>query len=195
MAEPKTVARPYAEAAFKIADAAGRRVEWSAMLSALAQVSADARVRTEIGDPSRSAEQVSGLFLSILAGKLDGDAENFVRVLAENGRLELLEEVRGQFDELRNTREGVVEADVYTAFELDAGQLAALVAGLEKRTSDLGITLARWGVPSGPYLVLPLLGPSTVRDASMIWKRISSASATASCAISICHHDAWKPVR
>lgn len=134
MAEPKTVARPYAEAAFKIADAAGRRVEWSAMLSALAQVSADARVRTEIGDPSRSAGQVSGLFLSILAGKLDGDAENFVRVLAENGRLELLEEVRGQFDELRNMREGVVEADVYTAFELDAGQLAALVAGLEKRT-------------------------------------------------------------
>ena len=45
----------------------------------------------------------------------------------------------------------------------------ATPAGLEKRTSDLGITLARWGVPSGPYLVLPLLGPSTVRDASMIW--------------------------
>jgi phospholipid-binding lipoprotein MlaA len=41
--------------------------------------------------------------------------------------------------------------------------------GLEKHTTDLGIVLARWGVPSGPYLVLPGMGPSTVRDAAMIW--------------------------
>jgi phospholipid-binding lipoprotein MlaA len=36
--------------------------------------------------------------------------------------------------------------------------------GLERHTQDFGLTLGRWGVPSGPYLVLPLLGPSTVRD-------------------------------
>ena len=36
--------------------------------------------------------------------------------------------------------------------------------GIEKQNQDLGLTLARWGVPPGPYLVLPLLGPSTVRD-------------------------------
>ncbi len=35
---------------------------------------------------------------------------------------------------------------------------------LERRSSDFGITLARWGAPQGPYMVLPLLGPSTVRD-------------------------------
>jgi len=37
--------------------------------------------------------------------------------------------------------------------------------GLPAHDEDFGQTLARWGVPSGPYLVLPLLGPSTVRDA------------------------------
>ena len=36
--------------------------------------------------------------------------------------------------------------------------------GLDKRYSDFGLTFANWGVPSGPYLVLPLLGPSTVRS-------------------------------
>jgi phospholipid-binding lipoprotein MlaA len=36
--------------------------------------------------------------------------------------------------------------------------------GLERHDEDLGQTLAVWGVPSGPYLVLPLLGPSTFRD-------------------------------
>ncbi len=38
--------------------------------------------------------------------------------------------------------------------------------GLEKHNEDIGQVLAYWGVSSGPYLVLPLLGPSTVRDAS-----------------------------
>jgi phospholipid-binding lipoprotein MlaA len=37
--------------------------------------------------------------------------------------------------------------------------------GLQKHHEDLGQTLGYWGIPSGPYLVLPLLGPSTVRDA------------------------------
>lgn len=36
--------------------------------------------------------------------------------------------------------------------------------GLPAHDEDFGQTLARWGVPSGPYLVLPLLGPSTARD-------------------------------
>jgi phospholipid-binding lipoprotein MlaA len=37
--------------------------------------------------------------------------------------------------------------------------------GLEKHEEDFGQTLAVWGVPSGPYFIIPLLGPSTVRDA------------------------------
>ena len=41
-------------------------------------------------------------------------------------------------------------------------------AGIERSPEDLGKTLGRWGVPSGPYLVFPLLGPTTVRDATMI---------------------------
>ena len=37
--------------------------------------------------------------------------------------------------------------------------------GMEKHNEDFGLTLARWGLHSGPYLMLPILGPSTVRDA------------------------------
>jgi phospholipid-binding lipoprotein MlaA len=39
-------------------------------------------------------------------------------------------------------------------------------AGLERESEDFGQTLGRWGLPPGPYLVLPLLGPSSVRDAA-----------------------------
>ena len=39
---------------------------------------------------------------------------------------------------------------------------------LEKHREDFGQTLGYWGVPTGPYLVLPLLGPSTLRDAAAL---------------------------
>ena len=40
----------------------------------------------------------------------------------------------------------------------------ATQAGLTRRPEDFGQTLGRWGVGNGPYLVLPLFGPSTLRD-------------------------------
>lgn len=44
----------------------------------------------------------------------------------------------------------------------------ATPAGLKKHNEDLGQTLGYWGIPSGPYLMLPLLGPSTVRDTAVL---------------------------
>ena len=88
MAEPSTVARPYAEAAFKLADADNALGKWSDMLRALALVAADQRVRLAISDPNLSGAQVAGMFIAVLSGALDGAGENFVRVLSDNGRLE-----------------------------------------------------------------------------------------------------------
>ena len=134
MAEPSTIARPYAEAAFRLADAQGRLADWSAALANLSSVAADERVRAAIGDPNLPDAKVAGLFISILAGKLTGETENFVRVLAENGRLNVLAEIRTQYEVLKNHREGVVEAEIATAFEMDQAQLADLVSRLEKKT-------------------------------------------------------------
>jgi len=134
MAEPSTIARPYAEAVFKLADGSGKLTDWSAALANLAAVAADARVNAATGNPDLSADQVAGLYIAILAGKLPASGENFVRVLAENGRLDVLDEIRQQFEALKNEREGVVEAEIVSAFDLDQGQLADLVARLEKHT-------------------------------------------------------------
>ena len=41
--------------------------------------------------------------------------------------------------------------------------------GLQRNSEDFGQTLGHWGVPSGPYVMLPLLGPSTVRDAVALY--------------------------
>ena len=134
MAEISTLARPYAEAAFRIADGGGKLGDWSAMLSNLAQVSQDPNIAAAIEDPNLSAARVAGLFIHVLAGKLTGEAENLIRVMAENRRLELLAAVASQFELLKNEREGVVEAQIVSAFPLDDAQLTDLVAALEKRT-------------------------------------------------------------
>ena len=52
MAEPSTIARPYADAAFRLADAQGKLAEWSTALANLAGVAADERVRVAVSDPN-----------------------------------------------------------------------------------------------------------------------------------------------
>lgn len=134
MAELSTLARPYAEAVFRIADASGSLGEWSETLSNLANVAANPSIAAAIEDPNVSTAKVAGLFIQVLAGKLTGEAENFVRVLAENRRLELLPEIAAQYDVLKNDRQGVVEAEVVSAFPMSDAQLAELVAQLEQKT-------------------------------------------------------------
>ena len=55
---------------------------------------------------------------------------------------------------------------VNTVFGLGGWFDVAEKMGLERHDEDFGQTLARWGMGPGPYLVLPLLGPSTLRDAA-----------------------------
>ena len=133
MAENVTVARPYAEAAFAIADAGGALARWAQALDVMAEIAAHPEVRAAIGNPRLTADQLYGLFASVSGDALADDVQKFVRVLVENGRLALLPEIRDLFQERKNEREGVVDALVSTAFELDPAQTAELVVDLERR--------------------------------------------------------------
>ena len=55
-----------------------------------------------------------------------------------------------------------------TVFGLGGVLDPASEAGLERQSEDFGQTLGRWGLPAGPYLVLPLLGPSSVRETAAL---------------------------
>jgi F-type H+-transporting ATPase subunit delta len=134
MAEPSTIARPYAEAVFRLADSAGKLGAWSDMLANLAKVSADPGIAAALKDPNLSAPKAAGMLIGILSGQLDAEAENLVRVLADNHRLEVLPEIAAQFEVLKNEREGVVEAEIVSALPLANGQLEALVSRLQART-------------------------------------------------------------
>ena len=62
--------------------------------------------------------------------------------------------------------EMTMRVGINTVFGLGGLLDVASEAGLERQSEDFGQTLGRWGIPSGPYLVLPFFGPSTVRDAA-----------------------------
>lgn len=68
----------------------------------------------------------------------------------------------------RETAESLMRVVVNTTFGIYGLFDVATPIGLERHPEDLGQTLGYWGVPDGPYLVLPLLGPSTLRDTSVL---------------------------
>ncbi|MBD8049450.1 MlaA family lipoprotein [Limnohabitans radicicola] len=62
------------------------------------------------------------------------------------------------------TAETLMRVSVNSVFGMAGVLDIATEMGIEKRKEDFGQTLGYWGVPSGPYVVLPILGPSTLRD-------------------------------
>jgi F-type H+-transporting ATPase subunit delta len=132
MAELATIARPYAEALFRVAKS-GNLGAWSNLLSEMAQVASHPDVKEFAGNPKVSDKQVSDTFLSLLRSDVNPEARNFVGMLAENGRLTLLPEIAEQFHVLKNAQEGAADAEITSAFEMSDAQVKDLVATLEKK--------------------------------------------------------------
>ena len=68
----------------------------------------------------------------------------------------------------RDTAESFMRVVVNTVFGIYGIFDVATPIGLERHPEDFGQTLGYWGVPDGPYLVLPIFGPSTVRDSAVL---------------------------
>ena len=133
MAEAATIARPYAEAVFGLAEKAGAFAPWLRMLAIMARVAAHPDMRSCISNPNLSAKALYDLFMELCKEDFPVDARNFVRVLIANDRLTLLPEIHRQFGELKNELEGVVEAEIRTAFPLDNAQVNGIVADISRR--------------------------------------------------------------
>ncbi len=134
MAELATIARPYAEALFRVARN-GDLASWSETLSAMSSVAANPDIMDMARNPKISDEQVIPVFLSAVNSPATPELKNFVSMLVENGRLSLLPEITGQFHALRNAQEGAADAEIVSAFELTPVQVVDLMATLEKRFS------------------------------------------------------------
>jgi len=132
MAELATIARPYAEALFQVA-VKGDLKQSAEQLDAIAGIAADAQMRQFADNPKTLTQQVFDMITGIIKIPLSDSMRNLLLTVIENGRLAALPEVAQQFHALVNTRSGVSEAKVFSAFPIDAAQLATVVESLEKR--------------------------------------------------------------
>lgn len=132
MAEIATIARPYAVALFRVAQA-GNLSAWSELVSEMAQVAALPDVEALAHNPNVSAKLTAETFLSVLKSPVNDEAKNFVAMLTENGRLTLLPEICAQFHDLKNASEGSADVEIISAFELTETQVQELTATLEKK--------------------------------------------------------------
>lgn len=132
MAELATIARPYAEALFRVAQS-GNLAAWSGLVSEMMQVAANPDFQSLANNPKLSAQQVAETMLALLKSPVGAEAKNFVGMLAENGRLSLLPEIGAQFQALKNAQEGAADASISSAFALSDAQVGDLIAALEKK--------------------------------------------------------------
>jgi phospholipid-binding lipoprotein MlaA len=69
---------------------------------------------------------------------------------------------------LQNAEESFARFHINTMFGVFGIFDVASELNIDRHTEDFGQTLGHWGVPTGPYVVLPLLGPSTLRDTAAL---------------------------
>ena len=133
MAEAISVARPYAVAAFdeasKLADLKG----WSAMLLAGAEAVVNPEVHALISSPRVAKAQLENLMEALCGGKLSTNESNFIKLLVENQRLDILPEIAAMFESMRAEAEKSIDVVVTSAFDLDEAQKQKISAAMKKR--------------------------------------------------------------
>ena len=132
MAELATIARPYAEALFRVAKT-GDLATWSSLAGEMAQVASNADFQALAHNPKIAHVDVVNTLLSAIKTPISTEARNFIDMLVDNGRLSLLPEIASQFQALKNAQEGAADAAIVSAFELSSAQVDALIATLEKK--------------------------------------------------------------
>ena len=132
MAELQTVARPYAEAAFEIAQEARALPQWSSALKLAAAVSATPRMEEALDNPRLTTAAKEALFLSVAGDGLSTELRNFMRVLIDADRIRLLPQVSELFESRKDAADNVARADIETAMSLSDEQVAALKTSLAR---------------------------------------------------------------
>jgi len=140
MADNNTIARPYAQAIFDIANDSGDLGQWSESLDIAGQLLADSTLVEYIGNPEFNNEQrlefLTGLFkqagAKMLAGG-DDKGTNFLKLLLENRRSAVLPEIAEHYEALKAKTENTVDAVVTSATQLSNSQVGDIAQALKKR--------------------------------------------------------------
>ena len=133
MAGTSSLARPYAQAVFELAQESKDFKTWSHALAFLAALVSDESIQDLINNPRVEQGQLQGLFDDLCGDRVPEDGRNLLRLMMDNDRLSLMPDVAAQYEVLRAEAEGTVEAEVRSAKPMSDEQKAQLSKALEKR--------------------------------------------------------------
>jgi len=132
MAEIATIARPYAEALFRVAKSTNLSA-WAELVGEMAQAAENADVIAVVQNPKIPTATVVDAFLAVLKSPVNQEAKNFINTLASYHRLLVLPEIAAQFFTLKNAHEGAADAVISSAFALTETQVSTLCQTLEAK--------------------------------------------------------------
>ena len=133
MADPITLARPYARASFRAALGADALADWSRMLGLAAKLTEQPAVQAALADPGRSRQETAAMFCELCGEDLNANSRNLVKLLAENKRLTLLPQIRSLFDEFKANQERSVDVELVAAFPVSEATVDQLERALRAR--------------------------------------------------------------
>ncbi len=137
MAELSTIARPYAEALFAAANsdrsAAGVLEEWLPVVTEMATVAQHPEVVRVVNDPKLESAQIYNLVRGLIKSRLPIAADNFLKLVIDNGRVAVMPEVARQFRVLKNQAEGQADCLIESALALSDEQVKELLWSLSRK--------------------------------------------------------------
>jgi F-type H+-transporting ATPase subunit delta len=133
MSEKYNIARPYAKAAFAYAQSEQQISAWDDFLQNAANFIAHPRVKALLTDPRLSRNDVYGILSVLLGENLSQAQENFLRLVSQNRRLNLLPAMAQLFSELKTEQQQVIAVAITSAFALNKKQQERFVQALKIR--------------------------------------------------------------
>jgi len=126
-------ARPYAMAAFRQAQEEGETEHWSRMMSLLTTVVSDPTMKGLIANPKVKREELAALIIDVCGDGLSETGRNFVRVLAENRRLDVVRDIAAGYDAERARAEKRSDVVVTSAHALSPAEQNDITVAMTKR--------------------------------------------------------------
>jgi len=129
----KTLSRPYAKAAFDVAQKEGKIAEWEDRMGKLVEAleqSGDALLRNPAITAANTRE-IMGAVMDQLG--MTTPEKNFINILIDNKRLSLLPWIHEEFVEARKLASGITDVRIITAIPLEPKQLEQLTRSIEKK--------------------------------------------------------------
>jgi len=133
MAELATLARPYADAVFELARDAGTLDQWSEDLTFLTAVTKAPEMAELIKNPKVEKATLSQITLDISGSHISEAAKNLVKLLIDNGKLAVTQQLAAQYEVLKAEHQARVNVEITSAYPVEDTQREQIEVSLQKR--------------------------------------------------------------